>query len=60
MISEDQNLTLSVTEDSVGTYLCHAETDGFQALTSRPAEVLMTGPPKITTARVQVQIGANR
>ena len=55
MVSEEQNLTLTVSEDSVGTYLCQAETDGFAALTSRPAEVLMTGPPKITTNLVQVR-----
>ena len=55
IVSEDQNLTLTVNEDSVGTYLCQAETDGFAALTSRPAEVLMTGPPKITTLTVQVK-----
>ena len=54
MISEEQNLTLTVTEDTVGSYICQAETDGFPALTSRPAEVLMTGPPIINTHKVQV------
>ena len=53
-MSEEQNLTLTVSEDTVGTYLCQAETEGFASLTSKPAEVLMTGPPKITTLPVQV------
>jgi hypothetical protein len=54
VLSEEQNLTLTITDDTVGTYICQAETDGFSELTSRPAEVLMTGPPKINTLKVQV------
>ena len=44
MISERQNLTVPVTEDSIGTYYCHAEVSGYKTITSRPgADVLMTG-----------------
>ena len=34
---------MPVTEDSIGTYYCHAEVAGYKTINSRPAEVLMTG-----------------
>ena len=44
VISNRQNLTVPVSEDSIGTYYCHAEVPGYNTITSRPgADVLMTG-----------------
>ena len=44
MISRHQNYTVPVSEDTIGTYYCHAEVSGYKTVTSRPgADVLMTG-----------------
>ena len=52
VISNRQNMTVAVTEESVGTYYCHAEVAGYKTLTSMPgADVLMTGNLKISFAR---------
>lgn len=56
IISEEQNLTLTVSEHTVGTYICQAETEGFDSLISKPVEVLMTGPPRINTLSVQTGV----
>ena len=53
IISQNQNLTVSVTHDNVGTYFCHAEVPGYAPLTSSPAEILMTGKPNISSNPVQ-------
>merc|ERR1719376_2078437 len=53
IISQTQNLTVSVTDETVGTYFCHAEVSGYAAITSNPAEVLMTGKPNISSNPVQ-------
>jgi hypothetical protein len=51
VISDRQNMTVPVTENNLGTYYCHAEVSGYQTITSLPgAEVLMTGPPKISSS----------
>ena len=42
IISQDQNLTLIVTDESVGTYFCHAEVEGYAPVTSNPAELVAT------------------
>ena len=51
VISNRQNMTVAVTEESVGTYYCHAEVAGYKTIISRPgADVLMTGNAKIPFA----------
>ena len=57
VISNRQNMTVAVTEESVGTYYCHAEVAGYKTITSRPgADVLMTGNLKIPFARSSLLI----
>ena len=57
VISNRQNMTVAVTEESVGTYYCHAEVAGYKTITSRPgADVLMTGSVKIPFARTELLI----
>ena len=57
VISNRQNMTVAVTEESVGTYYCHAEVAGYKTITSRPgADVLMTGNVKIPFARNKLLI----
>ena len=56
IISQDQNLTLIVTDESVGTYFCHAEVEGYAPVTSNPAEILITGRPEITSSQDQMGV----
>ena len=44
---------MPVTEVSIGTYYCHAEVAGYKTINSRPAEVLMTGQPKLFSSAAQ-------
>ena len=52
-MSHAQNMSVKIEDNSVGTYYCHAETPGYSRITSRPAEVLMTGRPKIRSPQRQ-------
>ena len=50
-------MSVKIDESSgVGTYYCHAETPGYSKITSRPAEVLMTGRPKIRSPQRQTGV----
>ena len=55
-MSHEQNITLNINEDSVGNYYCHAEAPGYTPITSRNAEVLMTGRPKISSSESQTGV----
>ena len=39
IISQEQNLTVLVTGDSVGAYFCHAEVEGYAPVTTNAAEI---------------------
>ena len=56
VVSHEQNITLNINEDSVGNYYCHAEAPGYTPITSRNAEVLMTGRPKISSSESQTGV----
>ena len=56
VISHEQNLTVTIDEATVGSYYCHAETPGYSQITSRSAEVLMTGRPKISSSQIQTGV----
>jgi len=49
VIHREQNITIRIDESTTGSYYCHGETLGYSTITSRPAEVLMTGRPKISS-----------
>ena len=53
IISQEQNLTVLVTGDSVGAYFCHAEVEGYAPVTTNAAEIQMTGPPQIESSPEQ-------
>eukprot|EP00094_Tigriopus_californicus_P012637 TCALIF_12216-PA protein Name:"Similar to rst Irregular chiasm C-roughest protein (Drosophila melanogaster)" AED:0.01 eAED:0.01 QI:0/0.81/0.83/0.91/0.90/0.83/12/682/815 len=55
-ISVDQNLSIRVQSHTVGDYYCHAQIPEFPAITSRAAEVLMNGPPRILSPDTQYAI----
>jgi hypothetical protein len=55
-VSHEQNLTMTIEEATIGAYYCHAETPGYSRITSRPAEVLMTGRPKIFSSQSQTGV----
>lgn len=50
IISSRQNLTLTLSEQTAGTYFCHATVPDFDSITSRGAEVIMNAPPRIRSA----------
>lgn len=55
-ISVDQNLSIRVQSNTVGDYYCHAQIPEFPPITSRAAEVLMNGPPRILSPETQYAI----
>ena len=53
IIGTRQNLTLELSPESVGVYFCHASSTGFAAVTSQGADVLVNGPPRISSPDTQ-------
>ena len=53
--SYESNLTVSINEATVGTYICRASVRGFTEISSK-AEILMRGPPRVIR-KDQIQFG---
>lgn len=49
-------MTVRIEDSTTGSYLCHASAPGYSVITSRAAEVLMTGRPQISSSQSQTGV----
>ncbi len=52
-MSTSPNLTVTVTPDTAGRYICQAVVQGFPEV-SAEAAIMLKGPPKILSQRIQL------
>ena len=55
-MGSSQNLTLIVSERTEGQYYCHSITEGYDLLTSQPANILLRRQPSITSPKIQTGV----